>query len=43
MARDITENGIAILIGNKINTDEMNIGEECRKAIGDIILWDVPV
>ena len=28
---------IAILIGNKINTDEMNIGEEYQKALGDIM------
>ena len=34
---------IAILIGNKINVDGMNIDEECRKAIGDVILWDTPV
>ena len=34
---------IAFLIGNKINTDEMSIDEECRKALGDIILWDTPI
>ena len=34
---------IAILIDNKIDTDAMNVGEECRKAFGDIMLWDTPV
>ena len=34
---------IAILIDNKINIDGMNIDKECRKAIGDVILWDTPV
>ena len=34
---------IAILIGNKINTDGMNIDVECQTVIGDVILWDTPV
>ena len=34
---------IAIIIGNKINTEAMNIYEKYRRAIGDIILWNTPV
>ena len=34
---------IAIIIGNKMNTEAMNIDEKYRRAIGDIILWDTPV
>ena len=34
---------IAIIIGNKINTEAMNIDEKYRRAIGDIILWNTPV
>ena len=34
---------IAILIGNKMNTGGMNVDEKCRRAIGDVILWDTPV
>ena len=34
---------IAIIIGNKMNSKEMNVDEEYRRAIGDIILWDTPV
>ena len=34
---------IAIIIGNKMNTKEMNVDEKYRRAIGDIILWNTPV
>ena len=34
---------VAIIIGNKMNSKEMNVDEEYRRAIGDIILWDTPV
>ena len=33
----------AIIIGNKINTEAINIDEKYRRAIGDIILWNTPV
>ena len=31
---------IAILVGNKLDN---NIDAEYREAIGDIIMWDIPV
>ena len=34
---------IAIIIGNKMNSKEMNVDEKYRRAIGDIILWNTPV
>ena len=34
---------IAILIGNKIEKDGIQVSEECRRALGDIMLWDTPV
>ena len=34
---------VAIIIGNQMNSKEMNVDEEYRRAIGDIILWDTPV
>ena len=34
---------IAIIIGNKMNAEEMDIDERYRRAIGDVILWDTPV
>ena len=34
---------IAIIIGNKMNTEAMDIDERYRRAIGDVILWDTPV
>ena len=34
---------IAIVIGNKINSEAMNIDEKYQRAIGDIILWNTPV
>ena len=34
---------IAIIIGNKMNTEAMNIDEKYRRALGDVILWDTPV
>ena len=34
---------IAILIGNKIDTDGMNVSEGCQRALGDIMFWDTPV
>ena len=34
---------IGIIIGNKINTEAMNVDERYRRAIGDIILWNTPV
>ena len=34
---------IAILIGNRMNTEAINIEEKYRRAIGDVILWDTPV
>ena len=34
---------IAIIIGNKMNAEAMDIDERYRRAIGDVILWDTPV
>ena len=34
---------IAIIIGNKMNSKEMNVDKKYRRAIGDIILWNTPV
>ena len=34
---------VAIIIGNKMNSKEINVDEKYRRAIGDIILWNTPV
>ena len=34
---------VAIIIGNKMNSKEINVDEKYRRAIGDIILWSTPV
>ena len=34
---------IAIIIGNKMNSEDMNVDEKYLRAIGDIILWNTPV
>ena len=34
---------IAILVGNKVDTENIGISEGCRRALGDIMLWDIPV
>ena len=34
---------IAVIIGNKMNSKEMNVDEKYRRAIGDIILWNTPL
>ena len=34
---------IAIIIGSKMNSEEIEIDEKYRRAIGDIILWNTPV
>ena len=34
---------IAILIGEKVNSNNLNISKECSRAISDMILWDTPV
>ena len=34
---------IAILVGNKMDTEEISVSEECRRAFGDIMLWNTPV
>ena len=34
---------IAILIGDKVNSNCLNISKECNKALSDIILWDAKV
>ena len=34
---------IAILVGNKMDTEGISLSEERRRAFGDIMLWDTPV
>ena len=34
---------IAILIGDKVNSNYLSISKECNKALSDIILWDIKV
>ena len=34
---------IAILIGEKVNLNNLSISKECSRAIGDMIIWDTPV
>ena len=34
---------IAILIGEKVNSNNHNISKECSRAISDMVLWDTKV
>ena len=33
---------IAILIGEKVNLNNLSISKECSRALGDMILWNTP-
>ena len=34
---------VAILVGEKMDLEEINVSKECSRALGDIMLWDTPV
>ena len=34
---------IAILVGEKMDTNKLSDSKECSRALGDIMLWNTPV
>ena len=34
---------IAILVGEKMDSNNLSVSKECSRALGDIILWNTPV